>query len=138
LVEQRWRAYTWGGVRVELRMFCKYSWVLCIADTLTGGGIFLRRGNKQETVGSTAARGLSLENEPMYGNGSKLVRFKPPMEQQRQFGEICTARWDTKSGYPTRLYIKEARQCNDTWPPLDQIKLIQGTICNSGEFVRFI
>jgi hypothetical protein len=24
LVEQRWRAYTWGGVRVELRMFCKY------------------------------------------------------------------------------------------------------------------
>jgi hypothetical protein len=25
LVEQRWRAYTWGGVRVELRMFCKYS-----------------------------------------------------------------------------------------------------------------
>jgi hypothetical protein len=74
----------------------------------------------------------------MYGNGSKLVRFKPPMEQQRQFGEICTARWDTKSGYPTRLYIKEARQCNDTWPPLDQIKLIQGTICNSGGFVRFI
>ena len=59
-----------------------------MADTLTGGGIFLRRGNKQETVGSTAARGLSLENEPMYGNGSKLVRFKPPMEQQRQFGEI--------------------------------------------------
>jgi len=138
LVEQRWRAYTWGGVRVELRMFCKYSWVFCMADTLTGGGIFLRRGNKQETVGSTAARGLSLENEPMYGNGSKLVRFKPPLEQQRQFGEICTARWDTKSGYPTRLYIKEARQCNDTWPPLDQIKLIQGTICNSGGFVRFI
>ncbi len=25
LVEQRRRAYTWGGVRVELRMFCKYS-----------------------------------------------------------------------------------------------------------------
>ncbi len=25
LVEQRWRAYTWGGVRVELRMFCKCS-----------------------------------------------------------------------------------------------------------------
>ena len=22
LAEQRWRAYTWGGVRVELRMFC--------------------------------------------------------------------------------------------------------------------
>ena len=63
-----------------------------MADTLTGGGIFLRRGNKQETVGSTAARGLSLENEPMYGNGSKLVRFKPPMEQQRQFGEAYTTK----------------------------------------------
>jgi hypothetical protein len=25
LVEQRWRAYTWGGVRVALRMFCKCS-----------------------------------------------------------------------------------------------------------------
>ncbi len=25
LVEQRWRAYTWGGVRVTLRMFCKCS-----------------------------------------------------------------------------------------------------------------
>ena len=25
LVEQRWRAYKWGGVRVALRMFCKCS-----------------------------------------------------------------------------------------------------------------
>ena len=62
-----------------------------MADTLTGGGIVLRRGNEQETVGSTAARGLSLENGPMYGKGSKLVRFIPTMEQQRQFGEIYTA-----------------------------------------------
>ncbi len=25
LVEQSWRAYTWGGVRVALRIFCKCS-----------------------------------------------------------------------------------------------------------------
>jgi hypothetical protein len=25
LVEQMWRAYKWGGVRVALRMFCKCS-----------------------------------------------------------------------------------------------------------------
>jgi len=25
LAEQRWRAYTWGGVRVALRIFCKCS-----------------------------------------------------------------------------------------------------------------
>ncbi len=40
-MEQRWRAYTWGGVRVALRIFCKCSWAFCIADTFTGGGIFL-------------------------------------------------------------------------------------------------
>ena len=62
----------------------------------------------------------------MYGKSSKLVRLKPTMEQQRQIGETYTTKWDTGSGYPTRLYIKEARQCNDTRPPLDQIKLIQG------------
>ncbi len=43
LVEQRWRPYTWGGVRVALRIFCL---AFCIADTFTGGGIFLRKGNK--------------------------------------------------------------------------------------------
>jgi hypothetical protein len=63
---------------------------------------------------------------PMYGKSSKLVRLIPTMEQQRQIGETYTTKWDTESGYPTRLYIKEARQCNDTRPPLDQIKLIQG------------
>jgi len=63
---------------------------------------------------------------PMYGKSSKLVRLKPTMEQQRQIGETYTTKWDTGSGYPTRLYIKEARQCNDTRPPLDRIKLIQG------------
>jgi hypothetical protein len=25
LMEQRWRVYKWGGVRVALRMFCKCS-----------------------------------------------------------------------------------------------------------------
>jgi hypothetical protein len=63
---------------------------------------------------------------PMYGKSSKLVRLIPTMEQQRQIGETYTTKWDTESGYPTRLYIKEARQCNDTRPPLDRIKLIQG------------
>ena len=63
---------------------------------------------------------------PRYGKTSKLVRLIPTMEQQRQIGETYTTKWDTESGYPTRLYIKEARQCNDTRPPLDQIKLIQG------------
>jgi hypothetical protein len=40
---------------------------------------------------------------PMYGNSSKLVRLIPNMEQQRQIGEAYTTKWDTQSGYPTRL-----------------------------------
>ena len=48
------------------------------------------------------------------------------VRQEQQIGETYTTKWDTESGYPTRLYIKEARQCNDTRPPLDRIKLIQG------------
>jgi hypothetical protein len=48
LVEQRWRAYTWGGVRVVLRIFLQMhlSILYTVADTFTGGGIFLRKGKK--------------------------------------------------------------------------------------------
>jgi len=47
LVEQRWRAYTWGGVRVALRMFCKCSRAFCIADTSQVGVYFLGRGTNR-------------------------------------------------------------------------------------------
>ena len=46
LAEQRWRAYTWGGVKVALRIFLQMQLSICIADTFTGGGIFLRKGKK--------------------------------------------------------------------------------------------
>jgi hypothetical protein len=62
-VEQRWRTYTWGGVRVALRIFLQMQLSICVADTFTGGGIFLQEGGQIGTVGSKAARGFFVSGD---------------------------------------------------------------------------
>ena len=61
LVEQRWRAYTWGGVRVALRMFCNCSRAFCIADTSQVGVYFLGRGTNRGLWQHSSQRPLLWE-----------------------------------------------------------------------------
>ncbi len=70
----------------------------CIANTFTGGGIFLRKGNKQGTEGSTAARGFFVRGDVIRQStsGGSTQPSPPNLEdgtyvrQQQQIGETYT------------------------------------------------